>query len=106
MKLKTSEVFRRVRLHLRDGGAMQSHQRYICYALDELYLRGVIGDLDRTRCKRYIRIHLDGKGSLEHWLHDNHGITGMGYQWYNKKIMATRKAWLTHLIEHYEAKGD
>ena len=105
--MKTSEVFRRVRLHLRaDGGAMQSHQRYICYALNYLYLSGAIGDRDRTRGKRVIRTYLQGKGSLEHWLCDNHGITGMGYAWYDKKIMATRKAWLTHLIEHYEAKGD
>ena len=106
MKLKTSEVFRRVRMHLRDGGAMQAHQRYICFAINALYFMGMVGDVDRTRAKCVIRAQLQGKKSLEQWLFDNHNITGMGYAWYDKKIMATRKAWLTHLIEHYEAKGD
>lgn len=104
--MKTSEVFRRVRLHLCDGNYTHTHKRYICNALHYLYLTGAIGDRDRTRCKRYIRTHLDGKHSLEHWLYDNHGIRFIHTPAYNKKIMATRKAWLTHLIEHYSHKGD
>ena len=35
--MKTSEVLRRVREHLRDGGYMRSHERYICYAIEALY---------------------------------------------------------------------
>lgn len=104
--MKTSEVFRRVRLHLSDTDTGMAHQRYICYALNALYFRGMIGDRDRTRCKRLIRVHLEGKETLEHWLYDNHGIRMEYKTRYFRKIMTTRKAWLTHLIEHYEAKGD
>ena len=106
MKLKTSEVFRRVRSHLCDGEYKHTHKRYICSALHYLYLVGAIGDVDRTRCRRYILKHREGHVSLEAWLYDNHDIRFEHTLAYNKKIMATRKAWLTHLIEHYEAKGD
>lgn len=104
--MKTSEVFRRVRTHLGDENYTKTHQRYICFALHQLYALGLIGDLDRTRCKRLIRTHLGDAASLEHWLYDNHGIKSAFTRQYIRKIMATRKAWLTHLIEHYEAKGD
>lgn len=105
--MKTSEVFRRVRLHLGAGKKdAANHKRYICHALRELYLRGMIGDRDRTKGQRLIRAHLEDKGSLEHWLWDKHDIQPRYTNVYIRKIMATRKAWLTHLIEHYEAKGD
>lgn len=104
--MKTSKVFSIVRDYLRDGGHMMSHERYICYAVNALYLRGDIGDRDRTKAKRLIRGHLGDCGSLEHWLYDNYGIRPTRTPAYNKKIMATRKAWLTHLINHYEAQGD
>jgi len=106
--MKTSEVFRRIRLHLCDEWTpdTQSHRRYICYAAHYLYLISAIGDRDRTRIKRLIRGHLDGCATLEHWLHQNHNISCARSVRYNKKIMATRKAWLTHLIEHYSHKGD
>ena len=105
--MKTSEVFRRVREHLGDEGYLYSHERYICYALHYLYfIKKTIGDRDRTRCRKYIRLHLDGCASLEHWLYQNHRIQSTNTPRYQKKIMATRKAWLTHLIEHYANKGD
>lgn len=104
--MKTSEVFRRVLTHLGDENYVRTHQRYICFALHQLYLLGLIGDLDRTRCKRYIRIHLGDAHTLEHWLMDNHGIRPTHTRAYIRKIMVTRKAWLTHLIEHYSNKGD
>ena len=104
--MKTSEVLRRVRLHLCDGEYTNTHQRYICNALHYLYLIGAIGDRDRTRCKRYIRAHLDGCATLEHWLDIHHGVRFKFTPAYNKKIMTTRKAWLDHLIEHYSTKGD
>lgn len=105
--MKTSEVLRIVRTHLGEGSyGMPSHKRYICYALNALYGRGMIGDIDRTRVKRFIRVHLDGCSTLEHWLQAKHNIPYEYKTRYTRKIMATRKAWLTHLIEHYEAKGD
>lgn len=105
--MKTSEVLRRVRLHLGDGGVMPAHKRYVCFALRWLYSRGkVIRDSDRARVQKLIYRHLGDCNTLEQWLKEKHGID---YDWssaYRKKIMATRKAWLTHLIEHYEAKGE
>ena len=104
--MKTSEVLRRVRKHLVDDDSGLVHHRYICYALNELYLRGYIGDRDRTRVKRLIRSYLDGAQTLEEWLLANNGIPYESTREYAVKIMATRKAWLGHLIEHYEGKGD
>jgi hypothetical protein len=49
---------------------------------------------------------LNGAASLEEWLYAHHGIRCTNTAHYKRKIMATRKAWLTHLIEHYENKGD
>jgi len=105
--MKTSEVFRKVKELLRDEGYMQHHERYICYAIGELYYkRKAIGDRDRTRCKRIITDLLAPAHSLEHWLdlHYRKEITNTPR--YKKLIMATRKAWLDHLITHYEARGD
>jgi hypothetical protein len=104
--MKTSEVLRRVLTHLGDENYTRTHQRYVCFALDQLYRLGMIGDLDRTRCKRLIRAHLDGTHSLEHWLLENHGVHPDCTRAYITKMMVTRKAWVTHLIEHYETKGD
>ena len=107
--MKTSEVLRRVREHLGDGHdiAMPTHKRYICYALAYLYSEvKVISDRDRARVKKRIEMHLDGYVTLENWLDCWHNIPLTNTKPYRIKIMATRKAWLTHLIEHYEAKGD
>lgn len=105
--MKTSEALRRVREHLGDGEPdMPSHKRFICYATNEAYLRGYIGDKDRTKVKKLIRTLLGEHRTLEMWLEER-GVVDMVYSTrYCKKIMTTRKAWLTHLIEHYESKGD
>lgn len=106
--MKTSEALRRIRLHLCDEWTpdTQAHRRYICYATHYLYLVGAIGDRDRTRIKRLIHTLLGTAQTLEWWLYENHNISCARSVRYNKKIMATRKAWLTHLIEHYSHKGD
>lgn len=105
--MKTSTVLRKVRAHLRDGGYMEKHERYVCYAVEWFYyVDKSIGDRDRTRVKKLIRGHLEGSQSLEVWLDNVHGIGITNTPSYQRKIMATRKAWLTHLIEHYAAKGD
>ena len=104
--MKTSEVFRKVKAHLRDEGHMHNHERYICFALHRLYLLHSIGDRDRTRVQRLVRAHLDGCQSLEHWLEVYHRKEITNTPRYKKRIMATRKAWLDHLITHYETKGD
>lgn len=105
--MKTSKVLQRVLLHLGDKGFLPVHQKFICSALDFLYYPiGVIGDRDRTRVKKLIRGHLDGEVSLNVWLLNKHGIKPAYTHQYTRKIMATRKAWLAHLIEHYQSKGD
>lgn len=106
--MKTSEVLRRVRIHLSDGTDNPlSHRIYICYALNYLYFHaGAIGDRDRQRVTKIIEAALHPACTLEHWLLINHDIPLKRTKPYRRKIMATRKAWLDHLIEHYEAKGD
>ena len=105
--MKTSTVLGLVKAHLRDGGYMQSHERYVCYALEWLYYHAkTIGDVDRTRVKRMVRHHLEGSRPLEQWLDLNHCIMTTNTPSYKKRIMATRKAWLDHLIEHYRKQGD
>lgn len=106
--MKTSEVFRKVKLHLTDKWTRDTpaDRRYICMAVSKLYFNGMIGDRDRTRCRRLIMAHLGGKYSLEHWLWVNHNIGVLHTREHINKSIVTRKAWLDHLINHYEAKGD
>ena len=105
--MKTSIVLRKVKDHLRDEGFMVFHERYICYAIGWLYyVDASIGDRDRTRVKKLVLTHLEGSPSLERWLERHHGIEMTNTTDYKRKVMATRKAWLDHLIQHYEAKGD
>jgi len=105
--MKTSIVLRRAKDHLRDGGHMMTSERYVCYAIDWCYFIGKnIGDRDRTRVKKLMWAHLGGAPSLEVWLQIHHRKEITNTPRYKLKIMATRKAWLDHLIEYYEAKGD
>ena len=103
--MKTSEVFKRVKVHMEMDGCM-AHFHYICYALNELYFRGYIPDVQRTKCKRIVLNLIAPANTLNDWLERNHGIPMEHTSAYHKKIKATRLAWLDHLIEHYEAKGD
>jgi len=106
--MKTSEVLRRVRLHLKYGGEyVGMHRHFICEAINYLYYEAkVIGDRDRTRVKKIVVSMLRPQWSLEDWLDKQHNIECTHTPEYRRKIMATRKAWLTHLIEHYSHKGD
>ena len=106
--MKTSEVLRRVRLHLNYGGEYAGmHRHFICEAINYLYYEvKVIGDRDRTRVKRIVRSMLRPQWSLEDWLDVHHNIKVTNTPEYLRKLMATRKAWLTHLIEFYSSKGD
>lgn len=106
--MKTSQVLQRVWVHLGDGRQdMAAHRRFICHAIQYLYyVVAVIGDGDRTRTLKLIRSHLDGAASLEHWLAVHHDIEISYKRPYIRKIMTTRKAWLEHLIQHYQSKGD
>lgn len=103
--MKTSEVFKRVKVHMEMDGCM-AHFHYICYALNELYFRGYIPDVKRTKCKRIVLNLIKPCASLSEWLLANHRIPMEHTNEYHRKIKATRLAWLDHLIEHYEAKGD
>lgn len=105
--MRTSEILRRVLWHLADGGQMPAHRRYVCFALKWLYADAkVISDSDRARVQKLIYGHLDRCNTLEQWLKVRHNIEFDYTPEYRTKIMTTRKAWLTHLIEHYSHKGD
>lgn len=106
--MKTSEVFTRVRAHLREYAPENSvHTRYLCYAIEYLYYDvKVIGDRDRTRCLRIVGALLGDAHTLEDWLHRQHNIKPTYTKRYRKKLHVTRCAWLTHLIQHYQSKGD
>ncbi len=107
--MKTSEVFKRVRQHLYNGkdDCRPTHRHFICEAIKYLYYEAkVIGDMDRTRAQRIIIAELQPHHTLEDWLAKQHKIIPTYTPAYRRKIMVTRKAWLTHLINHYQSKGD
>ena len=106
--MKTSEVLRRVRKHLKYSAKYAVlHRHFICEAINYLYYEAkVIGDQDRTRVKRIVVSMLRPQWSLEDWLDVHHNIKVTNTPEYLRKLMATRKAWLTHLIEFYSSKGD
>ena len=107
--MKTSEVFKRVRAHLYNGKAdyRSAHRHFICEAIKYLYYDAkVIGDRDRTRAQKIIIAALQPQHTLEDWLAKQHKIIPTYTPAYRRKIMVTRKAWLTHLINHYQSKGD
>ena len=106
--MKTSEVFRRLRNHLRPYDPINpTHTRYLCHAIQYLYYEAkVIGDRDRTRCIKIVDGLLAPYHTLEDWLNKTHGVKLTYTNKFRQRMHITRKAWLTHLIEHYEAKGD
>lgn len=106
--MKTSEVFKRVRAHLREYAPQNpTHTRYLCYAIEYLYYHTkVIGDRDRTRCLRIVNDLLGTSHTLEDWLNKNHGVKLTYTKNFRQRMHITRKAWLTHIIQHYQSKGD
>lgn len=106
--MKTSEVFSRVRNHLRPYQlANPIHTRYLCYAIEYLYYESrVIGDRDRTRVKKIVNDLLAPQHTLEDWLNKTHGVKLTYTKNFRQRMHITRMAWLAHLIQHYEAKGD
>ena len=105
--MKTSKAFKIARNKLWDGyGTICpfGKERYICYALTASWkhrLPAVREDF--LRAEKIIMDLLGGYVTLERWLAGVHGIYWCGQK---PKLQATRRAWLDHLIEHYEAKGD
>lgn len=104
--MKTSEVFALVKENLWDGtGECAAHNRYIYYQLEELCRMHEISTNDRNRCKRIVSKLLGINGLLESWLFYKHDIQIKYTTAYYRKVQATRRAWLDHLIEHYRSQG-
>ena len=104
--MKTSEVFALVKENLWNGTReWVAGNRYICHQLDALCRMHEISRSDRNRCKRIVSKLLGIDGSLESWLFYVHDIRVLNTAACHRKIQATRRAWLDHLIEHYKAKG-
>ena len=91
--MKTSEALRKTLDNLWDGWSDRG-ERYGCWAAHEAGTKEIV-------CPILLKL-LDGAGSLEAWL-KRKGIH-VGHRFV--KVQATRDAWLTHLIEHYESIGD
>lgn len=105
--MKTSKAFKIARNKLWDGyGTIcpPGKERYICYALTAggRYRSPAVRE-DFLRAERIIMTLLGGYVALELWLA---GVHGIGWYGQTPKLQATRKAWLDHLIEHYESMGD
>ena len=99
--MKTSKAFRLTLWKLWDGVGEQRKQRYICRAAS------CAGDSVFRIVEPIISSHFGRYIYLEDWLieqgidiNDKHGTNNL------PKLQATRKAWILHLIEHYESKGD
>lgn len=101
--MKTSEVFKRAKAKLQVAKKSEGKERFICYALN----RTEASNHDIQMAKNIVRDLLCGCVTLESWLSAKHGVKQNCYTLAGtKKMQATRHAWLDHLIEHYEAKGD
>ena len=114
--MKTSEAFKSAREVLWDGqGNDYYHQtgqcrggkeRFVCLALRVAR----IPNKKAEDCRKIIERLLGDHETLEDWLIAN-GHVDLSHmdQWsddYVIKIQTTRRAWLDHLIAHYQAKGD
>ena len=95
--MKTSKAFRLTLPYLWDGVSSRSKlDKYVCHAAVRANVGAVV--------KPIIRHLLCPSGTLDEWLENRRIHTGEhdGLP----KLQATRKAWILHLIEHYESKGD
>ena len=96
--MKTSKALRLTKKNLWNGKRYNGgfgNREFICHAAVD----AGVGDI----VKPIVHSLLDHKASLGTWLEDN----GVNCPWNDMpKLQATRKAWLDHLIAHYEARGD
>jgi len=92
--MKTSEALKLTLAHLWDGGYNYRGEGYICLAAVEAGVGSVV--------KPIIAKLLGRHATFTAWLLKR-GIN----PWRNsRKLQATRKAWLQHLIKHYKSIGD
>ena len=104
--MKTSEIFKESLKFLWNGKGKQRARRsiYICYSLEWVsnsYNISVEKQLD------IIENLLKNYSTLDHWLHIECGIRVDAHDMDDIiKLQATRKAWVKHLIKHYESIGD
>jgi hypothetical protein len=100
--MKTSKIFRAAKAQLWDGEGhwlARKKDRFVCHAIDASNAR----DRDKLKAKRIVDDLLGEHETWENWLFSNHQIKA--YQ-DMPRAQETRRAWLDHLIEHYESLGD
>jgi len=100
--MKTSKVFKAAKAQLWDGEGdwcRTDKEKFICIAI---WGTPNIRDGDKIKARRIVENLLGGHDTLEGWLSATHQIKA-----YNDrpKIQQTRRAWLDHLINHYESIG-
>lgn len=97
--MKTSAALRKTLRYLSDGVTYEEGKSVrICYAADRA------GNKVQERVVPIITCLLGRHVYFEDWLKAK-GIKCYGPA-NTRKLQATRKAWLLHLIAEYEAKGD
>jgi hypothetical protein len=101
--MKTSKIFRAAKAQLWGGDGhcfASSKNRFICNAIREA---PKVGDGDKRKAINIVENLLGRHETLEAWLSAEHRIRA--YKDY-PQMQETRRAWLNHLIEHYESIGD
>ena len=112
--MKTSEAFKEARKRLWNGigeycGANKDH--FICVALDHAV---AVDTATVIRCQVILDNLLEQHGCLEDWLIAKEHLDPMFLSQHSvedfpdimRKVQVTRRAWLDHLINHYQSIGD
>lgn len=103
--MRTSEAFAVVKARMAtDRGSVGEF--YVCHAIK--FTRGKLDYDAETRLLRIIEDLLEGEYTLETWLKRRHLKTKRSFHTEpdRARMLATRHAWLDHLIEHYKSIGD
>ena len=104
--MKTSEIFREALKFLWDGIEPKSRTKtkYVCHCLEKVNNKYTINvDLQLKIIEHLLKKNY----TFDNWLRKEKGInTDLEDEQTNIKLQVTRKAWLEHLIKHYESIGD
>jgi len=93
--MKTSEALRETKKHLWSGVRNEGGREFICNAADVAGVARIV--------KPIINRMIFPSSTFTVWLFRN-GVPDPTGDY--PKLQATRRAWLDHLIEHYESLGD
>ena len=100
--MKTSDIFRAAKLQLWDGEGsyvVGIKERYVC---NTIRFHSKLSNKEKQKAINIVTKLLAPHDTLENWLLVVHGIACND----RLKYQQTRRAWLNHLIKHYEKLGD